>query len=190
MKKDSDNILHLFKSGSEIAFSRIYDMYADRLLLFCYSYTKVRNDAMDIVQETFIRLWEMRGNIREDSDLKALLFTIARNRLVDTFRKRVNDINYEAFVKSYRHDTSYGVVDYDSYLQQAKQLLLRLPKAQRRVVYLSVFEGKKNEEIAEQLSIKEKTVRNLLSLGTQTYYRMIARTVGGIALFMSWFKIF
>lgn len=193
MRLEDNDILKMFRAGSELAFNQLYDLYADELLRFCYSYTKTKVDAMDAAQEAFMRLWEKRFSLREDSNFKSLLFTIARNKILDDFRKRVNEVKFERYViyrESFR--TSEISMNYDEYLVWARHAITRLPRNQQRVVWLSLFEGKNNSQIADILCLKEKTVRNLLSMGSRSFYNILSRTLFQVIIFicLTWDQLY
>lgn len=169
-------LIVLLRQGSQQAFNTVYDMYARRLLALCYRYTRSREDAEEIVQETFIRLWTHRAEIASDTTLMPLLFTIARHRLVDMFRKRVYSVEFEDYLK-YRDkllDTDVPM-DYDHYMDIVRKSTALLPPVQRQVVVMARLEGVSVADIARRLSITEKTVRNQLSLGSKRLHAAVER---------------
>lgn len=69
-------------------FMKAYDQYADELYRFCLFKVSDSERAQDLVQDTFSRYWQV---LRKDPDIshpRALLFTIARNRVTDWYRKK------------------------------------------------------------------------------------------------------
>ena len=80
----SDTIEKL-KQGSYEAFDTLYNMYADSLYGFALLHTKSAVQAEDIVQETFLKLWNMRASLSVEGSFKSMLFTIARNHVIDVF---------------------------------------------------------------------------------------------------------
>ena len=61
-------------------------MYARRLLAYCKQYTKSLEDAEEIVQDVFVRLWSNRARIHQEETLRSLLFTMSKNQLVNAYR--------------------------------------------------------------------------------------------------------
>ena len=77
------------KEGSYEAFSELYMHYSNKLYSFALAQTKNTTLAEDIVQETFLKLWNTRGQLDCYGNVHALLFTIARNLIIDGFRKQM-----------------------------------------------------------------------------------------------------
>lgn len=170
-----EQLIANLRKGRSAALSEIYDLYAQELLVFCYSYTKSKQDAEEVVQDAFMRLWEMRSLIRSDHSLKSLLFRIAKNRVIDLFRSNLKSkifADYLVFQRS-GFDRESGDMDYDAYRALVDKVLNKLPPSQREIVRLSDFEGLDNEQIAERLHLAEKTVRNQLSSGNLLFYKLL-----------------
>lgn len=174
-KMTEEQLIANLRKGRSAALSEIYDLYAQELLVFCYSYTKSKQDAEEVVQDAFLRLWEMRSLIRSDHSLKSLLFRIAKNRVIDLFRGNVNSkifADYLVFQQS-GSDRESEDMDYDGYRTLVEKVLKKLPPSQREIVRLSDFEGLDNEQIAQKLHLADKTVRNQLSSGNQLFYKLL-----------------
>lgn len=170
-----EQLIANLRKGRSAALSEIYDLYAQELLVFCYSYTKSKQDAEEVVQDAFLRLWEMRSLIRSDHSLKSLLFRIAKNRVIDLFRSNLKSkifADYLVFQQS-GFDRESGDMDYDAYRALVDKVLNKLPPSQREIVRLSDFEGLDNEQIAQKLHLADKTVRNQLSSGNQLFYKLL-----------------
>ena len=112
-------------------------MYADSLYGFALLHTKSVVQAEDIVQETFLKLWNMRASLSVEGSFKSMLFTIAKHQ--------VEKIYYDDFVDK---------------LALAKQ---KLTPAQRNIFEMSREEGMSNAEIAALSDLSEQTVKNHLS---------------------------
>ena len=157
------------KRGSQKAFDDIYAMYSKRLFAYCLQYTKSVEDAEDIVQDVFVKLWINRENNRQEVTLRSLLFIMSKYSLINAYRSRVNSLLYEDYVATYMGAASENdmnsQLEYDDFVHHVKKILKDLPITQRSVVELSRIEQLNNKEIAEKLSLSEQTVKNQLSLG-------------------------
>ncbi len=159
-------ITHL-KQGDMRAFDTIYQLYASKLLGFCMRYVKSREDAEEIVQDTFVALWNSRESIKSDS-LRALLFTIARNRLVNAYKSRLNSPIYEDFVSAEAYSVSVDgtpSIEYDEFEKSVYDVMDSLPETQSRVLRLSRIDGLSHKEIAQKTGLSLQTVKNAVTEG-------------------------
>lgn len=170
---DADNLIEIkliseLKKGSLKAFDAIYDMYVKRLYVYCLQYTKSEEDAEEIVQDVFVRLWTNRENIRQVETLRSLLFIMSKHHLINAYRTRINSPVYEDYVK-YQDNISAEVqghpLEYEEFVKQLKTALYKLPVTQRQVIEMSKLKQLTNKEIALELELSEQTVKNQLSLG-------------------------
>ncbi len=161
-------LISALKKGSERALDGVYALYGKRLYAYCLQFTKFKEDAEEIVEDVFVKLWTNRETIRQQDSLRALLFVMAKNQLINAYRKRVNEPEFEDFVECTEMLARQGEeqpLDYEDFVLQLKLSLHKLPKLQQRIIHLSKEEALTNRAIAEQLSLSEQTVKNQLSLG-------------------------
>lgn len=182
-------LIDMMRRGSTHAFDELYRMYVHRLLGFCLQICKTREDAEEIVQDTFVQLWKHRDRIRQSESLKSLLFTIARNRIVNAYRSLANSACYEDYVEHWNilaGEDSSAKLSYQEFVQQLEETLTELPATQSKVVRLSRLEDKNNKEIAQILSLSEQSVKNQLSLGLKALrVKLQARGYLGALFFLS-----
>lgn len=172
-------ILDLQNNSSE-AFRILYDSYAPRLYGFVFNLTKSSYLAKEIVQETFIKIWEKRSDLRTDASFKSYIFTIAKNHILNSFRNQllINElISYDLQMNDLKISESNTekqaeLNDLVNYIEKIKQLLT--PR-QKQIFELSREKGLSIEEIAEALNISERTVKNQLHLSLQTLRSYIDR---------------
>ena len=87
-------LIQLLKRGDVKAFDAIYNQYCKRLYGFVIRYVKQEEDAEEIVQEVFIKIWENRYKIDVYSSFESFLFTITYNSAMSLLRKRLNEKKY------------------------------------------------------------------------------------------------
>ena len=87
--------------------------------------SKNRSLAQDIVQDTFLRLWDNRSQLNSFGNLQAFIFTIAKHQVIDYFRKQVNELQFEDFMEYCENQESdvspEDLLLYDEFLQQLKK---------------------------------------------------------------------
>lgn len=153
--------------GSRDAFTRLYMAYADQLYSYVLKLSKSPSLAEDVVQETFVRIWEGRGNVRPGTSFRSYLFQICYHQVIDAFRNQIELVDFENFVSSSSYQTENDVEDvftYDDYQCLLAQSLARFTPRQQQIFKLSREEGFTASEIAQRMDISEKTVLNQLSI--------------------------
>lgn len=155
------------KLGDEQAFELLFRKYYIRLCAFSNKFLNEPEDAKEIVQEVFVKIWEGRDEIDPEDSLKSYLFKIAQNLSINKLRRiKVESKYVEVFKIVYLECHEYS--SHDTLL--AKELeeniansISNLPTECRKVFELSRVEGLKYREIAEVLNISVKTVETQMT---------------------------
>lgn len=154
------------KEGDKNAFQDITRQYQQKVFVLAYSFFRDREDALDIVQETFLRLYEKAGLFREGEDFKAWLFQIARNLCIDSYRRNRNRRNNRA--ADYRlEDLPSEAGDPAGGERRAdlralfRSVLDKLAEKQRAVFVMKHYNDMQYLEIARTLGIALGTVKSL-----------------------------
>lgn len=167
----SNELIQSYREGDEAAFKEIYQLFAPRINRFAYSFLKDKAQSEEIVQETFISLWENRQKFNQDKALEPYLFTICKRLILDGFRKvtSTNVLREKLLLKiSQTHnDTEDGIILSDL-MVFAESAIKELPKQQQIVFRLSRFEELSYEEIADRLNLSKNTVKNHLVVAVKT----------------------
>ncbi len=174
-----DIFIWLLKHDSQWAFDNLYRMYAHRLFAFALEYCHHKETAEEIVEDTFIWIWNHRHDIKQEKTLFNLVFIKARHLLINAYRATLNSPHFEDYVNysnSLGTEEQESQLEYDEFMHVIRQGLDRLPLTQRRVIELSRFEQKSIIEIASILNLKEQTVRNQLSLGLKQLMILIGQS--------------
>lgn len=161
------------RKGSHKAFNAIYDMYADKLFGFVFSYTRSRELANDLVQDTFLKLWTKRETIGDNGSLQAMLFAISHNKIIDVFRSQINKVEFVDYIEfcdnsGFLENTTEKTIFFDEFMKALAICKSQLTNRQLEVFELSRETGKSISEIATQLNISEQTVKNQLTSALKT----------------------
>lgn len=110
----------------------------------------------------------MRESLSVEGSFKSMLFTIAKNHVIDIFRQQVNRANFEDYIafcedENLLDNTSVEKVYYNDFLEKLAIAKQKLTPAQRNIFELSREEGMSNTEIAAASNLSEQTVKNHLS---------------------------
>lgn len=146
------------------AFDSIYKRYSVRIYSFVLGIIKSKDDAEDIVQEVFIKLWDKRDNLKDHLSFKSFLFTIAYNTTIDMIRKRVKERDFVVMVKSKQLplaiDSDNLELEYQELKEKLDKTINKLPERQKQVYTLSRNEELTYLEIANKMGISVNTVEN------------------------------
>lgn len=180
---DEATLIARLKEGSYSAFDQIYSLYSRPLYAFCLSYTKSHEDAQDIVQDVFVKLWQNKGSIRAENSIKSLLFTMAKNHLINAYRARINSPIYEEYVlycNSIRLSDNNVMhkIEYEDFMLRIMRVMSLMSETQRKVFKLKKLQQKTNKEIAEALSLSEQTVKNQYTLSMKLVREHLNYAIG------------
>lgn len=142
---------------TEQAYNECVDLYADGVFRFIVKNLRHEEDARDIVQTAFEKLWKNRESV-EYEKAKSFLFTVAYNQMIDHIRKNKRMTLKESFSPETKIQERSGTSS-----QRTKQLLMealnRLNDTQRSLVMLKDYEGYSYEEIGKITGLNESQVK-------------------------------
>ena len=146
--------------SDQSAFKTIFEQYSKPIFQFLCRKLNNKDEAEDLVQEVFIRVWNSREKLDANKSFKSYLYTIANNIAIDYYRKNkksmlnIEDYEYQCI---YFEDGNFDIPNH------IKKEINKLTPMQKNVFYLSRFEGLSNNEISEMLGLSKRTVENHIS---------------------------
>ena len=140
---------------TEEQYNQCVNLYADNVFRFVVKNLRHQEDARDIVQSAFEKMWKHRDVVENDKS-KSYLFTVAYNQMIDFIRKSKRVSLTDEF-----SDTSKGVqYQQNNNLQKTlHEALNRLNETQRSLVMLKDYEGYNYEEIGRITGLNESQVK-------------------------------
>ncbi|MDD2595679.1 MAG: RNA polymerase sigma-70 factor [Bacteroidales bacterium] len=148
-------------------FDEIYVDWFGRLCRFAAGFVYTSEDAENIVQSVFMSIWEKHIPVTIQSAISSYLYTLVKNRCIDYLRhlkvKKEYRDEYRQKMESLEQIGEMFASEVDME-RTFKSVIDTLPEKCRNVFMLSRVEGKKYREIAELLSISEKTVENQIAI--------------------------
>jgi RNA polymerase sigma-70 factor (ECF subfamily) len=167
------HLVEAIRRGDEDAFETVFHEYYNPLFNFACHYVIEKEVAREMVQDTFMILWENRSCLKQDTKLKSWLYTITRNNSLnylkhllvqkkhsETVRKRL--VSYQLNYAALKDETSEQIL-FSELNKGVSQAIEKLPPKCREIFVLSRSGGLKHKEIANQLNISLKTVENQIS---------------------------
>jgi RNA polymerase sigma-70 factor, ECF subfamily len=190
--KSNSELILLIQKDDRVAFYHIYDRYSKRLYGFVLRYIKQKEDAEEIVQEVFVKIWESRNKIDAFTSFESFLFTIAYNTTISLLRKRTNEKKYLEHIKSLQQPAnSPNLIDeihYNELNDRVQILLNELTPRQKEIFQLSREEGLTHDEIAKKLDIAVNTVKKHMANTLAFLKSNIDSTLTVNLLFISLFR--
>lgn len=159
-------VAQLLRQGDEKAFSLLYEALWESLFDYVSRILHDREDTMDIVQETFIDLWQQRNDLTNVNSPKSYIFSIARHKALRHIRLNIKKRNYLTslieFFDDYEKSAESQV--FTTELQSIIDAeVANLPKKMREIFVLSREKNLSHKEIAKQLNISDKTVKKQIN---------------------------
>jgi len=166
---EDDNVYTLvekIKNGDREAFITVTCLYQKKVFLLAFSFFRNREDAMDIVQETFLRFYEKVNMFRKGKNFQNWLLQITKNLCVDYYRKnykRNSDLQREKNVEElYQSFSSQKDSNSSSDFKQIfSRCIDRLSEKQRMVFLMKQYNQLEYKEIAQILRIALGTAKSL-----------------------------
>lgn len=149
--------------GDITAFEMLFRTYYQPLCSYAYSFLQDKEDAEEIVQSTFLLVWEKRDALAIRTAVKPYLYAMVRNACLNVLKHEKIKQRYagdEIALADRGHDSVSHTVAGNELEYRIKIAMDELPEQCRMVFKLSRFEELKYSEIAEQLNISVKTVEN------------------------------
>jgi len=152
------------KNNNIDCFRMIYKDYHAKLYQFVYNRTQSCYLAQEIVQITFIKLWETRARLADELTIDIQIFRIAKTTLIDELRKETVKLKYNDIITSVQeeHYEDNQVADRDA-LEHVYNAIETLPTIRKKVFKLSRVSGFSYKQIGDIMSISPKTVENHIS---------------------------
>ena len=164
-------LLTKLKEGSFQAFEKLYTMYSGKLYNFIMRLSSGdQYMAEEVVQSTFIRIWEVRAKVDSDASFISFLCTIAKNLLMNMYQRQTVEYVYnEYLLKSGvdRDSQTEDDIDLRFLNDYIDSLAEELPAQRKKIFILSKRQNYTNKEIAGMMGISESTVATQLSLAVK-----------------------
>lgn len=170
-------IIKQLQDGNEKVFEQIVREYWPRMFKFALIYTQNNETSQELVQDTFLVLWNNRAVLKDNTNLITYLMVVLRNKCLNLLEQtRIRQLYIEEIDDEtiYQRANLYVLQDEASQIVESEDLhkaieraLSKLPEKTREVFMLSRYDGLKNQQIAETKNISQKTVEYHISKALQ-----------------------
>ena len=178
-----EELILALNKGNLQAFNELFDRYGKRLHHFSMGYLKSVENAEEIVQDVFMKIWDNRLELSAQKSIESYFFTIARNGILNTIRKSKSEQAYLNYVKINPGKNVFldEELDFNELERAYHQVIEQLSPRRREIFKLSRVQSLSNAEIAEKMSISVKTVENqMISAKSEIIKNLLSLGFSGI----------
>jgi len=180
-----EDLFLLAKKGDGRAFEQIVLQTESTVYNLALSILKKREDAEDVTQEVYLRLWRSAGELEIESSLKVYILRTARNIALDLIRKNSRREDADTVIQGSDGEFELDIEDTDAssrpdvaYLKKldaeaVRESINELPPSAREIIILRDVEGLSYTEIAKMLGIAEGTLKSKLFRARERLRRII-----------------
>ena len=164
LEKSDLELLALTAAGDQAAFAKLVRKHQSRVFNLIYRFTRDRQDAEDLAQEVFFKVWKYARTFKGQSAFSTWLYRLAVNTCLNYWQKKKNEPEPLPLLGEFAAETNAAGAEIltrerESFLNKA---LNGLPVRQKMALILANFEGKSYEEIAVIMEVSISAVETLL----------------------------
>ncbi len=157
---DKDIKILLSQKNYQKAFNLIVDNYNQRLYWHVRKMVIVHDDADDVLQNTYVKVWRALPNFRSESAIFTWLYRIATNESLTFLKKRNQSISYDNLAGEIAHNLETDeYFDGDDAQLKLQQAIFALPEKQKAVFNLRYFEEMSYKEMSRVLETSEGALK-------------------------------
>jgi RNA polymerase sigma-70 factor (ECF subfamily) len=154
-------LIEKLKAGDPDSFSDVFSAYYKDLVFFAFSFTHELSSAEDLVQDTFVKLWEDHEKLTVTVSLKSILLKTIQNKCIDWHRHKKIVNNHSTYIINNSPLYEY---DIDNYILRSEledrieSAVSSLPEKAKEAFEMNRYDGLKYQEIATILNVSIRTV--------------------------------
>ncbi len=124
--------------------------FKNKLFRFAMRFLNNREEAEDVVQDIYLKVWEMKSDFWKYNSKEALLMTMIRNKSLDKLKAKKNKaLSLHAFSNTSNHTDILVNTEHKDLVQHVRNIMETLPEQQKTILHLRDIEGMEFEEISE-----------------------------------------
>ena len=166
-KISESELIKGLNNDSSKCFTELYNTWVSSLYDFVYQFTKSEKITDDIVQETFISVWNYRKTLHIHTSFKSYIFSIAYHLSIKEIKRQIKNPLMEEYLQllnepSVSENSVSQNYDFDQFMNDYNNAKRLLTPRQLQIFILNKENEFSIKEIADQLSISEQSVKNQL----------------------------
>jgi RNA polymerase sigma-70 factor, ECF subfamily len=188
--------IELLRQGDKEEFAKIFYEFFDLLFALGYQYTKNRQVAEEMAQETFIGLWEARATLDTGSNIRNWLYTVTKNKCLNHLRNELNATRHlntiraqeVKFAEESMNSLGSTFAEFEELQSRIGSAIAHLPPDLQTVFDMNRYGGLTYGEIARELNLSEKAIEarmskalKILKAALKDYFPILLIIHGGIS---------
>jgi RNA polymerase sigma-70 factor (ECF subfamily) len=165
------------RKGESDAFQLVMDQWQHRVYNFALRYSNDQHFAHEVVQKTFIQVFEKIDQLKDPSKLRSWLYRIASNNCCSEGRLKArhqySGIEEKSGIGEIDPDTPAKRIEKKELTMMVKEVLQQIPADQRQVIIMKEYEGLKFREIADVLGESENTIKSRMYYGLDAMRKIL-----------------
>ena len=185
---NSNEILSLYKHYERAAFQKLFDIYYEPLLLYCYRLIRDSESAEDIVQDCFVHIWRSRRLENFEGELDRFMFQAIKFRAINYVRDQYRRDRLADNISEENDElpTYFQEEEVGKEIELLHYTISCLPDECRKIFLMACLDDMKYREIAETLNISINTVKTQMKIALRFLREHLTRdTFSSILLFIS-----
>ena len=175
LDKEDQKLIEECLKGHSLAQEKLFKKFYGIMLGICLRYTNNRNEAKEVLQEGYIKVFNNLHTFNYEGTLPGWMKKIMVNTAIDKYRKRMAEpVTYDMPDVANVEDDIVGTLNKNDLME----CINLLPAGYKAVFNLFVIEGFSHKEIADQLGINEGTSKSQLAKAKQCLQYMISKRMG------------
>ena len=158
-------LIDKMKGGDRESFNQIFRRYYTPLTRFCVRFVGDSDQAAEIVQDLFVKLWTSREKLTFNSSFESYMLRAVRNSAITYINKERShaDVNERIYTNDSDANDPSETLQSNNLEASYQKVLATMPEKRREVFLASRFEGLKYAEIATKMGLSQKTVEAHMS---------------------------
>lgn len=173
------------QQGDREAFDVVFYTFEPRIFSFALKLTHHQEDARELVQEVFLKVWEKRESIDAQANFEGFLFTMAKNLIYNRARHRVYEMKYREEIRmgsNLAESVTEQMLEASELEDIIEAACKKLPPVRREVFMMSRHQGLSHSEIANKMDTSTSNIKNhifkaLVFLKEQIRHQNVLRAV-------------
>ncbi len=172
--EDDDRLGQRLAAGDESAVADCYARYGPTVLAYLRRHVGP-DEAEDVLQRTFVELWQHARRYDPHRSLSGWIFTIARRRAIDALRRRRPGVVPLQTVRDLVGEDGRELAERFAWAADVRAALAHLPHAQRETLELAYFADRTQTDIARLMDVPLGTVKARMARGTKALGALLAQ---------------